>query len=555
MRWPVILVAAVALAVLLLGPGTGDAAPAAAPNNTSSPTISGVAQQGKTLTASSGSWVGTTPITFAYQWRRCDSAGANCSNIAGATGQTYQVAAADVGRTLRIRVTASNSDGSAEETSDPTAVVAAANAPTNTSPPTIAGTARENETLTAHEGTWSGTAPIAYAYEWRRCNAAGADCSDIGSATSKTYVLQSSDVDRTLRVSVTASNSAGSNQVVSGQTGVVAASGTAPAVTKPPEIDGKPVVGETLKLDNGKWSGTDPISYSYQWQRCATSGNCSAIARATGDKYTPVLNDAGRTLRGAVTASNPAGSSTAVSMPTAVVQGPPVPVALPRILGTPRQGQTLIAEGGKWQTPKQLRAVFVFWARCDVTGTRCVRLRAFGRTYVPTTADVGHRMMITVKAENAIGAGFANSPPSAVVAKAQLPVPNPVPPKPSIPGTIPVASVALPNRLVIDRVQFLPSRIRSRSEPLVARFRVVDSSGKRVMGALVYGAAVPFDRLSAEPEAQTDVAGWATIRYAVLASFPLREGYLVTIFVRARKPGGSILGGVSTRRLVSVRVA
>ena len=65
---------------------------------------------------------------------------------------------------------------------------------------------------------------------------------------------------------------------------------------------------------------------------------------------------------------------------------------------------------------------------------------------------------------------------------------------------------------------------------------------------------VPFDRLSKEPETATAVDGWATISFQVLPTFTLRPGNLVVIFVRVRKPGESLLAGVSTRRLVSVRV-
>jgi endoglucanase len=94
-----------------------------APANTALPTVSGIAQVGQTLTATSGSWSGTTPMTYAYQWRRCDSAGANCANISGATATTYTLAAADQGMTVRMRVTASNSAGSASANSAATGVV------------------------------------------------------------------------------------------------------------------------------------------------------------------------------------------------------------------------------------------------------------------------------------------------------------------------------------------------------------------------------------------------------------------------------------------------
>ncbi len=104
------------------------------PVNTSPPPVSGTPQDGQTLTASTGSWSGTQPITYGYQWQRCDSGGANCAPIAGATVSTYGVTSADVGSTLRVVVTATNSAGSASATSAATTVVQA----TSTQPGLVA---------------------------------------------------------------------------------------------------------------------------------------------------------------------------------------------------------------------------------------------------------------------------------------------------------------------------------------------------------------------------------------------------------------------------------
>jgi len=105
--------------------GSAAAAPSA-PKNTSPPTISGKAQQGETLTAAPGTWSGIEPITFTYQWRSCNANGASCANISGATKKAYVLGSADVDNTLRVRVRASNTTGSAAAVSAPTPVVASA---------------------------------------------------------------------------------------------------------------------------------------------------------------------------------------------------------------------------------------------------------------------------------------------------------------------------------------------------------------------------------------------------------------------------------------------
>jgi hypothetical protein len=127
------LTAALVVAVTAFS-GIGAAAPTAAqaeyaPTNTTPPSITGTPQVGQVLTAQPGTWTSTTTPTFAYQWQRCNTTGAACANITGATSQTYTVQTADQGATLRVQVTATNTGGSTQASSPQTAIVQGAAAP------------------------------------------------------------------------------------------------------------------------------------------------------------------------------------------------------------------------------------------------------------------------------------------------------------------------------------------------------------------------------------------------------------------------------------------
>jgi len=92
------------------------------PANAVLPSISGATRQGQALAASRGSWK-FSPTSYIYQWRRCDSSGASCTNISGANASSYTLTAAAVaGSTVRVVATASNSYGSASATSAPMTV-------------------------------------------------------------------------------------------------------------------------------------------------------------------------------------------------------------------------------------------------------------------------------------------------------------------------------------------------------------------------------------------------------------------------------------------------
>ena len=166
-------------------------------------------------------------------------------------------------------------------------------APANTAPPTVSGTATESDTLSASTGTWT-NGPTSYGYQWQRCNTSGGSCSPTAVATAS-YPLTNADVGSTIRVSVTASNAAGSGSATSAATGTVgsgASSGDPVAVAvgdiacSPviPNPDGSPckqsateavaerqhpsdvlVLGDN-QYDAGSYSEyTGPLAYNATW--------------------------------------------------------------------------------------------------------------------------------------------------------------------------------------------------------------------------------------------------------------------------------------------------
>jgi hypothetical protein len=119
-----------------------------------------------------------------------------------------------------------------------------------------------------------------------------------------------------------------------------------------------------------------------------------------------------------------------------------------------------------------------------------------------------------------------------------------------------VSQLSPPARLLIDQIQFSPSVVRSDTNQVVARFHVSACGSRPVEGALVYATAVPFNQLSIPPEQGTGADGWATITFTRLSGFPVSPHQsLIAVFARARKSGENLLAGISTRRLVSVRVS
>jgi len=228
--------------------------PVGAPLLSTPPTVVGAPQAGRLLAAVPGTWEGGKPLTFTYQWRLCDAAGANCASITGATGESYKPNSTAVGHSLKVVVTATSAGGSGVATTDATAaVVPAGTAPTarpkNLKPPQILGNAQNGQILTSSAGTWTGS-PTKFTYRWRRCDAGGASCLAIPHATGPRRTLTPDDIGSTLSLVVTATGKGGAASATAATTGVVVAA-PLPAVSIGTQTVRRGVAGN-LQTDDGR---------------------------------------------------------------------------------------------------------------------------------------------------------------------------------------------------------------------------------------------------------------------------------------------------------------
>jgi hypothetical protein len=338
-----------------------------------------------------------------------------------------------------------------------------------------------------------------------------------------------------------------------------AASQAKPVNTSLPTISGTLQVGSILQGHNGDWDN-NPTDFDYFWLRCDKNGHgCSFIPGANGKKYKLTSADVGHTIRFRAVAKNADGSTIANSDPTSVVvasSAKPVNTSLPTISGTAVEGKTLAGTLGTWaNNPTSYR---YSWLRCAKTGGSCHSVSgATSRTYVLTSADVGNTLRFWVIAANAAGQTGAVSLPTAVVQKAAAPPPpSRGPGCPSGSGNPDqVSAISPPARLLVDTLSSDPHVVTGGTQTLVVKFHVTSTCGGPVQGALVYATATPYNQFSIPPETPTGADGWATLTFQRLSGFPVsRHQQLIAMFVRARKAGENLLLGISTRRLVSIRV-
>jgi photosystem II stability/assembly factor-like uncharacterized protein len=321
------------------------------PVNKVAPAWFGSLHVGVALVGTPGSWDGTETIDYDYQWQRCStSSSGTCADIDGADHKDYTLAAADQGKYIRLKVTASNDfptggkDTAFSAVQGPVAQkLGKLPGDDQTSAPAIEVTPAddqflptEGDTLTAppQSAAWPAgwlfkpSADVAF-YQWLRCDENGDNCVDIPNATDASYVLQPADDADTIEVDVTGENAFGETTLRSGPTNQII-----PAPAKditPPTLLGDAYVGSSLVGGVGTW--VSPNTYwTRQWEQCEPDGSdCSPIQGATSPSYTVTANDLGMRLRMHVVADvNPS-----FQLPDAVDAYTPLSAVVTNPPGTP----------------------------------------------------------------------------------------------------------------------------------------------------------------------------------------------------------------------------
>jgi hypothetical protein len=236
---------------------------------------------------------------------------------------------------------------------------------------------------------------------------------------------------------------------------------------------------------------------------------------------------------------------------SAARQVAPVNTVPPSITGTAQQSQTLTTSNGTWTSASSISYRYQ-WLRCNRSGNGCSEISgATERTYTLRSADVNRTLRARVTATNSDGSTSATSAPTAVVTSGSPSATG----CPSGTGSVNVTALAPPARLTVDGQSIAPSPVGRSTQTLTVRFHVSACGGRAVQGALVYTPAVPFNQFSIPPEQSTGADGWAQLSMTRQRGFPAaRRQQLLVFLVRARKQGENLLGGISTRRLVSFPV-
>ena len=325
------------------------------------PIVTGTPQVGQTLTADASSIRkrdGYSNATFRYQWMAKD--GSTYQSVHGATSSNYTVAPTDTGKTIEVIVWATDDLGQRDVViSPPTTVVKPFNnAPTGT--PTISGTPRVGETLTA---TTSGVADAdgmtdaVFSYRWVLRDLTTNTDTDIEDGTSSTYVLADTAEGKAVKVRVTFTDDAGNVETLTSAATEAVSPRPNRDATGAPAISGTARVGETLTATTSGIADADGLTnavFAYQWLRHdLTDETDTNIDNPNSATYTVTADDQGKALKVRVTFADDAGhDETLTSAATATVPRPPL-TAITHDVPASHDEQSFVFELRFSETPEE----------------------------------------------------------------------------------------------------------------------------------------------------------------------------------------------------------
>jgi hypothetical protein len=319
------------------------------------PFIDGVPALGQPLKAGQDVWVEAPSVQ--RQWLRCDPAGANCSDIPGATASQYTPTGPDLGHTIRVRETASDSGGTSTSLARPTNTVfipieaheGQALGPgdasqrsrfTFTSPAGACGTAKPTPSLVGMDlhlfDSYTLTSLInepacirvakpllqcfdsqlvAYDPSFNPASITENYLADDARSAALSYILPAGHTSVNVIADVSSfPNACPTYDLVTGS--------DAPFATARPQLDAAAIAGTLIGTTNGAWNGSP--SFTYQWRRCDANGeNCAPIDGASAAAYTPSAADVGHRLRSRVTATQGNSASADSALSAVIAPAPP----------------------------------------------------------------------------------------------------------------------------------------------------------------------------------------------------------------------------------------
>ncbi len=337
--------------------------------NTQSPSVSGTPQVGKKLKTTNGKWSATN-LVFHYQWL------ANGTPISGATAKSFKPTAAQLGKRLRAKVTATKSGShTGSATSPPTGSVAHG-VFSNTAVPTITGTPQVGVQLSASSGTWSPAGT--YEYRWF------AGGTRIADSDSPTFTPSAAELGKQISVKVVSRLDGYTTQLAASAVSSPVAPGQF-RVTSAPTISGTPQVDQVLTAGPGSWTPAGRIHL--QWM-----ADGKPIDGATGTTYKVRPADLRTAITLRVTATQTGyDDAVASSAPTApIAPGTFLNTREPTVVGTAQVGVPLNADKGTW-TPKASIAYQWVVGTAEVPG-------ATSSSFTPRPQDVGKPVEVEILA-------------------------------------------------------------------------------------------------------------------------------------------------------------